>query len=243
MVLSNEGETCDMCIKYLISKPESPNNSNSMFISSLVFQSSQFPSCLWCIWKGDIEKLRKEKVTASSHWCKKESKSPVTTNSNNKACPSFPDCTSYDMLAAKRNQNKNQFKQSKQFKALTVFPDNCPEGHPSSLHAGTHSCTAFLPGYHANKQQSLWQPHYNASDASAPEEVSEPVNNSKYSFWLTNFSCFWSRVLQLVNLGKTKKTLPPNPQANTFTNAAQPKICCSREDSVLQGWDWQARGS
>lgn len=57
-----------MCMKYLISKPVSPNNSNSMFISSLLLQSSQFPSCLRCVSKWDIEKLREEKVTASSQW-------------------------------------------------------------------------------------------------------------------------------------------------------------------------------
>lgn len=61
-----------MCMKYLISKPVSPNNSNRMFISSLLLQSSQFPSCLWCVWKWDIEKLREEKVTASSQQWKKE---------------------------------------------------------------------------------------------------------------------------------------------------------------------------
>lgn len=88
---------CDMSMKYLISKPVSPNNSNSMFISSLLLQSSQFPSRLWCIWKWDIEKLRKEKVTASSQWCKKERKKERNYSlqtANIKARPSFPDCTS-----------------------------------------------------------------------------------------------------------------------------------------------------
>ena len=65
-------EWWDMHFKYLRSKPVSPNNCNSMFIPSLRLQPAQFPSRLWCIWKGFTEKFKARKVTAGSQWRKED---------------------------------------------------------------------------------------------------------------------------------------------------------------------------
>lgn len=61
-----QGGGKEVLFKYLRSKPVSPNNCNSMFIPSLLLQPAQFPSRLWCIWKGVTEKCQARKVTADS---------------------------------------------------------------------------------------------------------------------------------------------------------------------------------
>lgn len=136
--------------------------------------------------KGIQKSLGKKRLLQVPIGARKRARNQSPQTANIKACPSFPDRTSY-MLAAKRNQKKkNQFKQSKRFKPLTIFPDNHPEGLSSFILGRDTQLHIFLPGCHANKQQLLWQPHYNASDAWAPEEVSEPVNNLKCNFKINN---------------------------------------------------------
>lgn len=110
ILLGNEGGMWYVHVKYLISKPESPNNSNSMFISSLLLQSSQFPSRLWCIWKGDTEKLREEEVTASSQWCKEERKKLVTTNSKHKSVSQLPRLHQQNHVSSKKQRKKKSEK-------------------------------------------------------------------------------------------------------------------------------------
>ena len=78
-----------MHFKYLRSKPVSPNNCNSMFIPSLRLQPAQFPSRLWCIWKGFTEKFKARKVTAGSQWRKRKTDT-VTIKQYTKAWATTP---------------------------------------------------------------------------------------------------------------------------------------------------------
>lgn len=147
------------------------------------------------------------------------------------------------MLAAKRNQKNSLGSKSSwshwQYSQITILRDIL---HSMYGHTRAQFAAISLPGYHANKQKLLWQPHYNASDASVPGEVSEPVNHLKRYFLLT-FYGFLSRALQLVNLGKTKKHCLQNPKQThsqmppSLTFAVPGRIpCCKSLGLAGQGF-------
>lgn len=122
-------EWWDVHFKYLRSKPVSPNNCNSMFIPSLRLQPAQFPSRLWCIWKGVTEKFKARKVTADSQWRKRKRDTGHHQTVNTEACATTP--------------HRNVGKSKRQTRAQELKPVN-PEWEGPLLH--TSLLTRCLPG-------------------------------------------------------------------------------------------------